>query len=114
MFLEPGLAKKVSLCTDYAYTNSFVYTNKGTRYMLCYSILKKDKQTCTTKGYQICRVSLCSSPNIKFKDPKESCEYRWHYVDDLESLKQVSTKKWSLTGIVKGVVDKNSGYPFKY
>ena len=107
--MNPGLPRKVRLCSDYVHTNSLAFANKGTRCMLCYSILKQEKQSTTTKGCQICRVPLCSSTSVKFKDPKESCEYRWHHTVDLSSLTKVSTNKRGLTGIVKGAVEKAAG-----
>ena len=110
LFCQPGLPRKVRLCSDYMHTNSRDYSKKGTRCALCSSILKQDNRSTTAKGCYICCVPLCSANAAKFENPEESCEYRWHKFLDLESLdkpklKPQVTKKKTITQTVAGAVD---------
>ena len=89
---------------EYVHTNSINYSSKGTHCTLCRAILKQDQQFTTTKGCITCCVPLCLSSNPKFIDPSESCEYRWHYVIDLESLESPLLRKRGITGLVRGAV----------
>ena len=78
--------------------------------MLCCRILKETKGTSTTKGCATCCVPLCSATSYKFSDPSESCEYRWHNICDLKSLKPAEKtpkkgEKRTITESVQGAVE---------
>ena len=92
MFLEPGLGRKIRLSNEYVHTNSMIFTSKGTRCILCYSILKQEQQS-TTKGCAMCCVPLCSSTKTKFINPNYYCEYQWHKLMDLKGLQPPLVKK---------------------
>ena len=104
MFLEPGLGRKIRLSNEYVDTNLMIFTSKGTRCILCYSILKQEQQSTTTKGCATCCVPLCSSTNTKFINPNDSCEYWWHKFMDLKALEPPLVKKRGITGLVRGAV----------
>ena len=77
---------------------------------VCWCIVKETKGTSTTKGCATCCVPLCSATSYKFSDPSESCEYRWHNICDLKSLKPAGKtpkkgEKRTIAESVQGAVE---------
>ena len=74
----------------YPHINAKEFNKGGTKYIVCYGILKQKSKLTTTKGCITCGVPLCSANSKKLKEATESCEYRWHNTFDLSTLKIVS------------------------
>ena len=50
------------------------------------SNIETEIKNCTTKGCIVCQAPLCSSSCYKFKCLEDSCEWRWHNIENLSKL----------------------------
>ena len=104
IYQKPGLPRKVRLSSYYQYVNRKLVNGKGTQCILCHQILKQKSQTSTTKACIICQVPLCSSTSYKFKCLEDSCEWRWHNIENLSilPLPNKSPKKSNMSTVIQG------------